>query len=217
VTGQLLIALPGALAALAMGIWSFLEWGADRMLAWSPLLLALLLVLGWYLTYSASRLDRLHHKVESTRAALDAQLVRRAVAAVEVAQLLDPAAGLLLADAATQSLDAGESDDPQRDPLQVPPRLEEVENDLSRALRAVFADPEVTEQLRQEHLAATALDVLTQACTRVQLARRFHNDAVAQAQRVRRKRVVRWARLAGYAPMPQMIEIDDALPPALAA
>ena len=50
---------------------------------------------------------------------------------------------------------------------------------------------------------------------RVQLARRFHNDAVAQALRVRRKRVVRWARLAGHASLPVMVEIDDSVPPGL--
>jgi hypothetical protein len=190
----------------------------DVLVGWSPLLLAILLVLGWYLTYSASRLDRLHHKVESTRAALDAQLVRRAAAAVEVAQLMDPATGLLVTDAAARSLSAGEDDQqvqPDRDPLEVPPWLEEVENDLSRALQIALEDPEDVDGLRQDPLAADAVEVLAQACTRVQLARRFHNDAVAQAQRVRRKRVVRWARLAGYAPMPQMIEIDDALPAGL--
>lgn len=192
----------------------------EQVLAWSPVVLALLLVLGWYLTYSASRLDRLHHKVESTRAALDAQLVRRAAAAVEVAQVLDPATGLLITDAAARALSAAEDDQvpqrsPERDPLDVPPYLEEVENDLSRALHAAFDDPAEVADLRTDPLASDALDVLTQACQRVQLARRFHNDAVAQAQRVRRKRVVRWARLAGRAPMPQMIEIDDALPAAL--
>jgi hypothetical protein len=51
-------------------------------------LLALLLVLGWYLSYSAARLDRLHHRVETTRAALDAQLARRA--ADVIAALLPP-------------------------------------------------------------------------------------------------------------------------------
>ncbi len=56
---------------------------------------------------------------------------------------------------------------------------------------------------------------LRQACERVELARRFHNDAVAQAQRVRRKRVVRWARLAGHAWMPVTFEIDDAMPSGL--
>ena len=46
---------------------------------------------------------------------------------------------------------------------------------------------------------------------RVQLARRFHNDAVTDVRRVRRKRVVRWFRLAGHAEMPRTFEIDDEL------
>ncbi len=36
------------------------------------------------------------------------------------------------------------------------------------------------------------------------------------AQRVRRKRVVRWAHLAGHAAMPHTVEIDDEPPAALA-
>src|SRR3954470_2112159 len=76
---------------------------------WMLTVLAVLLVLGWYLAYSAGRLDRLHHRVETLRAALDAQLARRAAAAVEAAPLLDPATGLLLADAATEALAAGEA------------------------------------------------------------------------------------------------------------
>ena len=45
----------------------------------------------------------------------------------------------------------------------------------------------------------------------MQLARRFHNDAVTDVRRVRRKRVVRWFRLAGHAEMPRTFEIDDEL------
>ena len=176
-----------------------------------------LLILGWYLSYTATRVDRLHQKVEGSRAALDAQLVRRAAAAVEVAQHLDPAAGLLLVDAATDSLTQGESAVGDADPLDVPPLLEEVENHLSRTLDEVFAEPAVAALLRAEPFGDDVLEVLAQACQRVQWARRFYNDAVAQTQRVRRKRVVRWARLAGRAPMPQMIEIDDALPSGLSA
>ncbi|MFZ0160953.1 MAG: hypothetical protein WAL50_18125 [Kineosporiaceae bacterium] len=184
-------------------------------------LLALLLVLGWYLTYSASRLDRLHHKVTSTRAALDVQLVRRSAAAVETARYLDPATALLVTDAAARALSAGERDlaaRAERDPLDVPAYLEPAENDLSRALQAAFPSPLPPSGLAGldvEPFAADALEVLSQACIRVQLARRFYNDAVAQVQRVRRKRVVRWAHLAGRAPLPQMVEIDDALPTGL--
>ena len=66
-----------------------------------------LLVAAWYLSYSAARLDRLHAKVEGAMSALDAQLIRRAEAALELANsgVLDPASALLIADAATESLE----------------------------------------------------------------------------------------------------------------
>ena len=52
-----------------------------------------LIGVAWYLSYSAARLDRLHAKVEGAMSVLDAQLVRRAEAALELANsgVLDPA------------------------------------------------------------------------------------------------------------------------------
>ena len=44
------------------------------------------------------------------------------------------------------------------------------------------------------------------------MARRFHNDAVIDVRRVRRKTVVRVFRLAGHAELPSTIEFDDELP-----
>ncbi len=61
------------------------------------------------------------------------------------------------------------------------------------------------------------LAALASSWYRIQLARRFHNEAVAQAQRVRRKALVRLLRMAGHAPMPQTVEIDDGWPDALPA
>ncbi len=77
---------------------------------WVGLLVLAVLLAAWYLSFSASRLDRLHHRVEGSRATLDAQLVRRAEAAIELATsgLLDPASGLLVAGAAADALAAGE-------------------------------------------------------------------------------------------------------------
>lgn len=178
----------------------------DAAVGWLPLVAALLLILAWYLSYTASRLDRLHHRVESAKASLDTQLVRRAAIAVEAAGFLDPATGLLLASAAGEVLGDEET-----------VLAEEVENDLTRALHTAFGDEQMVHELRRHDVvAAGVLADLASACARVELARRFHNDAVAAAQRVRRKRIVRWARLAGRAPMPQMLEIDDTVPPALA-
>jgi hypothetical protein len=176
------------------------------------LVVLLVAVVAWYLSFSASRLDRLHHRVEGARSALDAQLVRRAEAALELATsgALDPASGLLVAGAAAEALAAGEVDEdgePQDG-------REQSESDLSRALQAAL-DTDVVTTLQSHEVGRRLLDRLAAACHRVQLARRFHNDAVTAAVRVRGKRIVRWARLAGRAPLPQTFEMDDDAPPAL--
>ena len=168
-------------------------------------LVAAAVVSGWYLSWTASRLDRLHARVEGARASLDAQLVRRASVALELATsaLLDPASAVLLAGAAH---DAREATAEQR---------ELAESDLSQALRAALEEPEAVEGVEADAHGRTLLEELSSACQRVELARRFSNDAVRAAQVVRRKRVVRWLRLAGHAEAPVTFEIDDELPAAL--
>ncbi len=164
--------------------------------------LLLLVALGWYLSWTATRLDRLHNRVEGTRAALDAQLVRRASVALEVATsgLVDPATGVLVATAAHA---ARESDGDAR---------ELAESDLTAALRVAFADADTVAELQGHPVGQLLLDELATAGSRVQLARRFHNDAVRSALVVRRKRLVRSLRLAGHAPLPLTFEMDDDLP-----
>ena len=54
------------------------------------------------------------------------------------------------------------------------------------------------------------------ACLRVQLARRFLNDVVRAARVVRRKKAVRYLRLAGHAAWPATVEFDDTPPETLA-
>ncbi|NHC13953.1 hypothetical protein [Motilibacter deserti] len=170
------------------------------------LVVALLGLLGWYLSWTATRLDRLHARVEGARAALDAQLVRRATATLELAGsgLLDPASSVILADAAHA---ASVADDERR---------ELAESDLSRSLRAAL-EADAVAALHDEPGGPEAVRDLAAATMRVQLARRFHNEAVRATGVVRRKRVVRWLRLAGHAPMPMTFEMDDDPPPALAA
>ena len=53
----------------------------------------LVVILGWYISFSASRLDRLHHRVETSWATLDALLQQRAALAHEIVaeSNLDPA------------------------------------------------------------------------------------------------------------------------------
>lgn len=170
-----------------------------------------LAVLVWLTWSRANRLDRLHRKVSATRATLDTQLVRRAAVAAELAGSgrLDPVTGVLLADGAFEALGIDRWDEAEEG------RREEVESGLTAILRTTLDDPDEVAAIRAEPIGVALLDDLAQAWYRVQLARRFHNEAVAQAQRVRRKLVVRAVRLAGHAPMPHTIEIDDSWPSAL--
>jgi hypothetical protein len=170
--------------------------------------LAFLVLVGWYLTFSATRLDRLHARLEGARSALDAQLVRRASVALQIASSgrLDPATGLLLADAAHAALEADGADQTVR---------EMAESDLTRALRAAFAEPSALEGLAADPVGRELVHELAAACLRVQLARRFLNDVVRAARVVRRKRVVRYLRLAGHAEWPQTFEMSDTPPETL--
>jgi hypothetical protein len=74
-----------------------------------------------------------------------------------------------------------------------------VENDLSRALRAVV--PVLPADAPVEELRAAA--------SRVALARSFHNAAVNDTRTIRWRRMPRLLRLAGHRAMPAYFEIDD--------
>ncbi|MEU5252213.1 hypothetical protein [Streptomyces longwoodensis] len=169
-------------------------------------ILVALLAIGLYLSWTAGRLDRLHARIDAARAALDAQLLRRASVAQEVATsgILDPAASIVLYEAAHAARQAEED------------QREVAESELSQALRAVFADPRQVEVVREAPGGDGAARELTEAARRVPMARRFHNDAVGAARRLREHRKVRWFRLAGHAPFPMAFEMDDEPPAALA-
>lgn len=171
------------------------------------IVVGLLLVTAWYLSFSAGRLDRLHARVEGARAALDAQLVRRASVSLQLATsgFLDPATSLLVAGAAHEAREAAPED------------REVAESDLTRALHAAFDEPGLPDALDAEPAGHELVVELASACQRVELARRFLNDAVRGARVVRRKRVVRLLRLAGHAPWPSTFEMDDAPPAVLVA
>lgn len=186
-------------------------------LAWVAVAAAVgvLLLLAWYLSYSAARLDRLHAKVEGALSALDAQVVRRAEATLELANsgALDPATALLLVGAASGSLERVNEHTFASDPLEGQhfAGREGVESELTEVIHAALP-PEVAVDIEASSgPGAAALGRLRAAGLRVQLARRFHNDAVKEVQRVRAKPVVRLFRLAGHAVLPQTVEFDDAL------
>ncbi len=165
-----------------------------------------LIAIGLYLSWTAGRLDRLHSRIDAARAALDAQLLRRASVTQELATsgVLDPAASIVLYEAAHAARQAEEEG------------REVAESELSTALRAVFSETAQIEAVREVPGGEDATLELAQAVRRVPMARRFHNDAVRAARALRRHRKVRWFRLAGNAPFPLAFEMDDEPPAALA-
>ena len=170
-------------------------------------LVAVLLVLfGLYLSWTATRLDRLHVRLDAARVALDAQLLRRSNAVLELARsgLLDPATALILASGAR----AAEIADPEE--------REAAESALTRDVRAAFEDPAQAEHVRAHPDGPELLEELGSAMRRVQLARRFHNESVRAVRQLRAHRLVRAFRLAGRAPDKANFEIDDGLPATLA-
>lgn len=228
-------------------------------MTWSELTVLVagaLLLLLWWVWVVASRLDRLHRKVATSRSALDNQLVRRASAAAELAAagVLDPVSSVLVGEAAWRALSAGAfgraelvaalpdlaalpelADLPDLAVAPEPgetlpgsgrspgtlagPDVEEqavdrdlAESELSRTVRTALSDADELAALRADPAAGQLVDALAAAWYRVQLSRRFHNEAVAQTQRVRRKTLVRLLRLQGFAAMPRTVEVDDAWP-----
>ena len=185
-------------------------------------LVILVIGIAWYLSYSAARLDRLHAKAEGAMSALDAALVRRAEAALELANngALDPASALLIADAATESIERT-TEQPVTDDLLDGQHFggrEQVETDLSEALRAALT-AEVVPVLRAARRGA-----------RVGVARAGRRRAGCGCSSPGASRTTRPARCAGCGPsarcgssgwratpiLPEPVSFDDELPPTLA-
>lgn len=147
------------------------------------------LLLALYATWTAGRLDRLHHRVATARASFETELARRSALVAELAGagVLDPASSLLLLDAAHRARTAPEDDREQR------------ESALTRAIAATLTG--TTVEPWSGELAGTI--------RRVQMARRFHNDIVVSTRALREHRLVSWLHLAGHAPLPRTIELDD--------
>jgi len=160
------------------------------------------------LSWTAGRLDRLHIRLATAHASLDRQLVDRAASTVRVATsgLTDPASAVVLVSAAEEARTAAGTVEQERQ-----------QSALSEALRVVLDDEAVVTELwdTADEVDRASLSDLAAACERVRLAHRFHDDLVSRTQVMRRRRLVRWFRLAGHAPWPVAYPIDDDPPAAL--
>ncbi|MGH3569781.1 MAG: NUDIX hydrolase [Pseudonocardia sp.] len=169
------------------------------MTGWMGLLLVTIVLVVAALVFlcvtRARRLDRLHIRVDAARAGLESALDRRAVVARWVAAVPGSRSPPELAVTALAALSAGAE-------REVREGSENAENALTRCLAAVD----------RAGLDDELLEELADAEQLVILARRVHNDAVRDTLGLRSRRLVRWLRLAGTAPVPAYFEIADPEP-----
>jgi hypothetical protein len=175
-----------------------LEFAAVLPVGWLVVAVLVAVLLSMWVTFTLTRLDRLHARVDAARAALDAQLVRRAAALEHVAETADSGlaaerrAGLeRLARAALVGDGLAER--------------QTTENAIGRAVLELTSP--------DSSVAAESVAELREAAARVQVARRFYNDAVRDTRSLRARRMPRVLRLAGHVELPQFFDIDDTVPP----
>jgi hypothetical protein len=160
---------------------------------WLLVAVVVAILLTTWVTFTLTRLDRLHAKVDAAQAALDAQLVRRSAALLHVAEMprsgLPDEHALQLAHAAHSALAVDLID------------RQAAENQVGRAIGGLA-------NLRPL-LAIDAVAELSEAATRVAIARRFYNDSVRDTRSLRARRMPRLLHLAGHRELPQFFDIDD--------
>jgi hypothetical protein len=164
---------------------------------WLVFAVVVAIALSMWVTFTLTRLDRLHARVDAARAALDAQLVRRAAALLHVAEA--PDTGVAPAD-------RGRLEGVARAALALdkPDRRQAVENAVGRAIAELAED--------SSDIEPVALAEAREAAARVLVARRFYNDAVRDTRSLRSGRMPRLLRLAGRVELPEFFDIDDTVP-----
>lgn len=160
----------------------------------SLVVLFIIAIFAWYLSFLATRLDRLHHRVETSWANLDSLLQRRAAIAIEIArsEIADPASSLLLTFAAHQAREASIRDRSQ------------AETGLSGALGILLATSTNVQNLAEQDL----LRELSELNEKIKVAIALHVESVDRTRLIRSKWVIRTFRLAGRAPLPVTYEFE---------
>lgn len=161
------------------------------------LFLSLLILLsgGWYLSFLASRLDRLHHRVETSWATLDSLLQQRAALAHEIVgeSNLDPATAYLISSSAAAARNANYAE------------RSAVESVLSESLKLVQGAA-LNHDLE---LPTDLLVELSDITNKVKLAINIHIEAVNATKNLRAKLFIRLFRLAGKASEPVRYAFED--------
>ncbi|MDB9920478.1 hypothetical protein OAD85_01780 [Actinomycetota bacterium] len=154
-----------------------------------------------YLGMTAGRIDRLHRRIDVARLALDSHLLRRSGVTLELASsgYLDPASAVLISETAHTARLSTDLSSTQRD---------SAESELTAVLNAVL-DVEAVQMIDDSLGGHEILEEFAASARRVELSRRFLNDAVRACVQLRKQRSARWFQLAGHTPVPQTREIHD--------
>jgi len=155
----------------------------------------IVLIFAWYLSFTASRLDRLHHRVETSWEHLDALLQRRAALALEIshATQLDPATELLLVQSAYVSREETLAE------------RSDAERSLTESLN-LLRDSAVEGELA---ISVSLLDELSALTQKINLAISIHLEGVKSVTRLRSKPIYRIFHLAGRAKLPKIYSFEE--------
>ncbi len=162
----------------------------------SLVVIALLVILfGWYLSFSAARLDRLHHRVETSWEHLDALLQRRAALALEISHQtdLDPATDLILTQSAYVSREEAIID----------------RNDAERSLSESLKFLRESAKTGEVTILLPLLDELTKLTEKITLAIAIHLEAVNSVAKLRSRSIYRLFHLAGKAKLPKIYSFEE--------
>ncbi|MFY8212064.1 MAG: hypothetical protein ACOVLB_05300, partial [Candidatus Nanopelagicus sp.] len=135
------------------------------------LTLLAIVIIGWYLSFLASRLDRLHHRVETSWATLDSLLQQRAALAQQIVaeSNLDPATAYLIS---TSAISARKANIIERSAA---------ESVLSESLKLV----QNSAQDNSLELPSELLVELSDITNKVKMAINIHLEAVNATRNVR--------------------------------
>ena len=174
---------------------------------WLALVGFLVVVAAIWIAFTASRLDRLHARLDAAQSALDAQLVRRVAALRHATELVSggdtsapPGSGPQISAEQRARIEALA----QRALTASGPDRQDVENEVGHAVADIA--------VRGVPLTTAQRDELHESAVRVSIARRFYNDAVRDTRALRRRRMPRLFHLAGRRELPQFFDIDDTVP-----
>lgn len=168
-------------------------------------ILTISIYVAWKFSSLAARLNRTHIRRDIALNSLRQHLALRgrSVAKLISLKLLDEDLNNRLLNSLENVLSAAESS------------FQEylfAESSLTNDLCEIFESTEDLTGIMNSTENADAIFELARMTKRVQLARRFHNDAVGASQLLHSRPAVRLFRLAGHTEVPVAIDLDDRIP-----